>query len=243
MIVTSCLQLSSWGGKGQQLAVGSAEAALHMSFLSLAFNFLCYKTPSSLLWTFITCKKNQRKIQREKSVRKIHEKFRKKIREEKGAWTTLSHHLVTLISEYLCGKELEIWCPEVENHPCSSAFDFNRIFQKPSVISLSSSIVFLSQSHGIKGHEDTMMGLHPGGRSLSGRTNYRVLLFRVEKPRVISDRSSKVIGSILRTSDRPSRNINRVISGHLRSGVSQRWSFRIHRERVYKRVEKGRWKG
>ncbi|KAG5374631.1 hypothetical protein IGI04_039227 [Brassica rapa subsp. trilocularis] len=96
-------------------------------------------------------------------------------------------------------------------------------------------------------HEDTMMGSHPGDRvtacsvrcsileylmemmvifisplglSLSGRTNYRVLLFRVEKLRVISDRSSKVIGSILRTSDRPSRNIDRVISGHLRSGVS-----------------------
>ena len=32
---------------------------------------------------------------------------------------------------------------------------------------------------------------------------------------------SKVIGGILRTSDRPSRNIDRVISGYLRSGVSQ----------------------
>ncbi|KAF2556120.1 hypothetical protein F2Q68_00016166 [Brassica cretica] len=32
---------------------------------------------------------------------------------------------------------------------------------------------------------------------------------------------SKAIGSILRTSDQPSRNIDRVISGHLRSWVSQ----------------------
>ena len=34
---------------------------------------------------------------------------------------------------------------------------------------------------------------------------------------------SKVIGSILRSSDRPSRNIDRVISGHLRSVVSHLW--------------------
>ncbi|KAG5375842.1 hypothetical protein IGI04_040438 [Brassica rapa subsp. trilocularis] len=32
-----------------------------------------------------------------------------------------------------------------------------------------------------------------------------------------------MIGSILRTSERPSRNIERVISGHLRSRVSQKW--------------------
>ena len=39
---------------------------------------------------------------------------------------------------------------------------------------------------------------------------------------VFFDCWSKAIGSILRTSDRPSRNIDRVISGHLRSGVSHK---------------------
>ncbi|KAG5400380.1 hypothetical protein IGI04_014987 [Brassica rapa subsp. trilocularis] len=94
-----------------------------------------------------------------------------------------------------------------------------------------------------QGYEDTMMGSHPGGRVtacsircsileylmemmvifisplgsfLSGQTNYRIFLFRVEKPKMIFDRS---VG-ILRTSDRSSRNIDSVISGHLRSGVS-----------------------
>ncbi|KAG5397340.1 hypothetical protein IGI04_019154 [Brassica rapa subsp. trilocularis] len=36
--------------------------------------------------------------------------------------------------------------------------------KKWNVICLSSSLVIPSQSHEIKGHEDTMMGSHPGGR-------------------------------------------------------------------------------
>ncbi|KAG5414587.1 hypothetical protein IGI04_002154 [Brassica rapa subsp. trilocularis] len=158
----------------------------------------------------------------------------------------------------------------------------SRIFQKPSVISLSSSIVFLSQSHGLKvllythspdnsripvncscdtkqGYEDTMMGSHPGCRvtacsircsileylmemmvifisplgsvSLGGfpggrpysRTGRNIISQRFidRKPRgalVFFGCWSKAIRSIQRTSDRPSKNINRVISGQLRSG-------------------------
>ncbi|KAF2620334.1 hypothetical protein F2Q68_00038791 [Brassica cretica] len=142
------------GGKGQQLAVGSAEAALHMSFLSLA---LCLVKPSPeatyYSWRFDVLK------------------------------LRITHVLQPLI---LIGKDME-WSDQPDR--CGG---FNsRMFQKPSVISLSlsSSLVFLSQSHGFKG----------------------ALVFL--------GCWSKAIESILRTSDRPSKNIDRVISSHLQSGV------------------------
>ncbi|KAF3606849.1 hypothetical protein DY000_02046322 [Brassica cretica] len=101
------------------------------------------------------------------------------------------------------------------------------------------------------GHEDTMMGSHPGGRVTACSVRCSILEYLIEMvPYDISSCPdkltigycfvglkslelypigelvffgcwSKAIGSILRTSDRPSRNIDRVISGHLRSGVSQ----------------------
>ena len=72
-------------------------------------------------------KSSQRK--RERREKNLLEKLVEKFRNKSGKSSELgrrSHHLVTLISKYLCGKELEILCPEVENHPCSSPFDFNR---------------------------------------------------------------------------------------------------------------------
>ena len=68
-------------------------------------NFLTYLTISPPVWSCINLwetQKNQRE-KREKSDRKIHEKFRKKFRDEEWAWTTLSHHPVTLISVFWCG--------------------------------------------------------------------------------------------------------------------------------------------
>jgi len=134
------LEVSSWEGKVsclllevmKQLTTCLSQPCLVFCETLTWSNFLTYLTLSPPVWSCINLwetQKNQGE-RREKSdrkiQRKIHEKFWNKFREEEWAWTTLSHHLVTLISEYLCGKELEIWCPEVENHPCSSAFDFNR---------------------------------------------------------------------------------------------------------------------
>ncbi|KAG5415474.1 hypothetical protein IGI04_003041 [Brassica rapa subsp. trilocularis] len=90
------------------------------------------------------------------------------------------------------------WSDQSDNCYCFES----QVYQKWSVISLSSSLVLISQSQIIKGHEDTMIGLHPGGR--------------------VTACSSKVIGSIMRTSDRPSRNIDRVISGYCSSDAE--WS-------------------
>ncbi|KAG5411097.1 hypothetical protein IGI04_007416, partial [Brassica rapa subsp. trilocularis] len=120
------------------------------------------------------------------------------------------------------------------------------------------------------GHEDTMMGSHPGGRVTA--CSVRCSIFEYLMAMMVGDLTlgwegtslasvrvpydicscpdeltigycffglkslecyligalvffgywSKAIRSILRTSDRPSRNINRVISGQPRSGVSHR---------------------
>ncbi|KAG5384747.1 hypothetical protein IGI04_036217 [Brassica rapa subsp. trilocularis] len=121
-----------------------------------------------------------------------------------------------------------------------------------------------------QGHEDTMMGSHPGGHVTACSVRCSIFEYlmtgdltlgwegtSLASVRVSYDISpcldeltigycfvglkslelypigalvffgcwSKAIGSILRTSDRQSRNIDHVISGHLRSGVSQSWPF------------------
>ncbi|KAG5397299.1 hypothetical protein IGI04_019113 [Brassica rapa subsp. trilocularis] len=292
------------GGKGQLLADGRNETAHHMSPVSLAF--LVVHKPV----------RNTEKSEREE--RKVTEKFKEKFMKnsEKNSEKRMSicvvkswrfgvlklritHVLQPLI---LIGKD----CSD-QPDPCG---DFkSRIFQKPNVISLSSSIVFLSQSHGFKvllythspensritvncscdteqGHEDMMMGSHPGERVTAcsvrcsileylmvmmvifisplgltgdltlGRKGTTlangsfIILAKSTDPYDISPCSDeltimycflglkslewypigalvffdcwfKAIGIILITSDRPSKNIDRVISGHLRSGVSQ----------------------
>ncbi|KAG5374486.1 hypothetical protein IGI04_042200, partial [Brassica rapa subsp. trilocularis] len=86
----------------------------------------------------------------------------------------------------------------------------SRIFQKPSVISLSSSIVFLSQSHGIKVR--VPYDISPCPDELTIRYCFLGLKSLEWYPigaLVFFDCWSKAIGSILRTSDRPSRNIDR----------------------------------
>ncbi|KAF3584550.1 hypothetical protein F2Q69_00030007 [Brassica cretica] len=81
-----------------------------------------------------------------------------------------------------------------------------------------------------QGYEDTMMGSHPGGRVTACSVRCSILEYLMDMvvififllgALVFFGCWSKAIGSILRTSDRPSRNIDRVISGHLRSWVSQ----------------------
>ncbi|KAF3601618.1 hypothetical protein F2Q69_00035874 [Brassica cretica] len=58
----------------------------------------------------------------------------------------------------------------------------SEVYRKWSVISLSSSLVFLSQSHKIKeqGYEDTMMGSHPGGRVTACSVRCSILEYPME---------------------------------------------------------------
>ncbi|KAF2542566.1 hypothetical protein F2Q68_00031219 [Brassica cretica] len=58
----------------------------------------------------------------------------------------------------------------------------SEVYRKWSVISLSSSLVFLSQSHKIneQGYEDTMMGSHPGGRVTACSVRCSILEYQME---------------------------------------------------------------
>ncbi|KAG5392714.1 hypothetical protein IGI04_022677 [Brassica rapa subsp. trilocularis] len=50
-----------------------------------------------------------------------------------AAWCAEACLHLSSLSFALCGSEtsseLKIWRPEVENHPCSSAFDFDRLIR------------------------------------------------------------------------------------------------------------------
>ncbi|KAF3609267.1 hypothetical protein DY000_02049947 [Brassica cretica] len=115
MLVTSCLLqlLVSFFVEGKcsaACAAWCAEACHQLSNLIFVF---CGRKPSSeatpydIKYALVSSGRPETDRKPEKSSE------RKRERKEKNL-------------EYFCGKELEIWCPEVENHSCSSAFDFNR---------------------------------------------------------------------------------------------------------------------
>ncbi|KAG5407849.1 hypothetical protein IGI04_013968 [Brassica rapa subsp. trilocularis] len=226
MLVTSCLLqlLVSFFMEGKCSAACTAwcaETCHQLSNLSFVFcgsKPSCEATPYDIKYPLLSSG-------RPVTARKTREKFREKERKKREK----SCVLVWLRAEDLVSKSLE-----------SPKF-FSLGFYRLKFISTK----FILKLEEI-GHEDTMMGSHPGGRvtacsvrcsifeylmammSLSEQTNYRVLLVGLKSLElypigalVFFGFRSKAIGSILRTSDRPSRNIDRVISGHLRSGVSQ----------------------
>ncbi|KAG5388442.1 hypothetical protein IGI04_029983, partial [Brassica rapa subsp. trilocularis] len=241
-----------------------AEACHQLSNLSFVF---CGRKPSSeatpydIKYPLLSSgrpetdrkpeKSSERKRERREKnlLKKLVERFRKNQGRESWRFGVLklriTHVLQPLI---LIGKD----CSD-QSDPCG---DFkSKIFQKPSVISLSSSIVFLSQSHGFKillythslesfritvncscdteqDHEDTMMGSHRGGRVTACSVRCSILEYLMEMVVIfIFPLGSVSLGGFpgdrkySENLDRPSRNIDRVISDHLRSGMSHSGSL------------------
>ncbi|KAF3601623.1 hypothetical protein F2Q69_00035878 [Brassica cretica] len=94
-----------------------------------------------------------------------------------------------------------------------------------------------------QGQENTMMGSHPGGRVTICIIRCSILEYVMEMVVTFISPLGLAIRSILRTSDRPSRNINRVISGQLRSGVSQPSWFKEQTYCSIRQMYKGHWQG
>ncbi|KAF3516561.1 hypothetical protein DY000_02059270 [Brassica cretica] len=186
------------------------ESVIQLTTCLLILSFLADSSYADILsfinlwssWASSLSSKTRLKIQRErkKDERKILSIWVVKSWRFGVLKLRITHVLQPLILIGLAWLHLKVVYQLSSNSVCFEPMEWSdqpdrcggfnsRMFQKPSVISLSSSLVFLSQSHGFKG----------------------ALVFL--------GCWSKAIESILRTSDRPSKNIDRVISSHLQSGV------------------------